>query len=146
MHTSLFTIGFAKKSAETFFNRLQKEKIKKIIDIRLHNSSQLAGFAKKDDLQYFLKSICDIDYVHLPLLAPTQEIFDEYKKGGNDWHRYADRFNEVLRQRKIENILSRGELDRSCLLCSEDSAQNCHRRLVAEYLNETLGDIKIVHL
>lgn len=141
----LFTIGFTKTSAELFFLRLANAKVTKIIDIRLNNSSQLAGFAKKDDLQYFTKKICNIEYKYMPQLAPTKEILDEYKKSKSEWSVYERKFLELMTKRKIEN-LDRKELDGGCLLCSEDKPHQCHRRLVAEYLRDKWGDVEIVHL
>jgi uncharacterized protein (DUF488 family) len=141
----LFTIGFTKTSAEKFFSRLSKVNVKKLVDVRLNNVSQLAGFAKKDDLRYFAKSICNIDYEHIPDLAPTQDILDDYKKSKGAWSVYADKFLNLMAQRKIENI-DRTRLDGGCLLCSEDKPHHCHRRLVAEYLKDKWGDVEIEHL
>jgi uncharacterized protein (DUF488 family) len=141
----LFTIGFAHKNAQEFFETLKKAGVKRVIDIRLNNTSQLAGFTKKDDLQYFLKAICNIDYTHELMFAPTKEIFDEYKIKG-DWETLTSRFNALIRERKIEKLFSESELDHSCLLCSESSADKCHRRLVAEYLQSNWGNIRIIHL
>jgi len=141
----LFTIGFTKTTAESFFSKLSKAGVKKVVDIRLNNASQLAGFAKKTDLIYFLKTICDIDYEHRLELAPTKEILDEYKNNSS-WANYEARFLELLSNRKVENILSREELKDACLLCSEDKPQKCHRRLVAEYLKVKWDDIEILHL
>ena len=142
----MFTIGFTKKSAEVFFTKLSQAGVKRIIDIRLNNISQLAGFAKRDDLAYFLKIICDIDCMHLPDLAPTKEILDEYKKNKGDWAVYEHSFLELMSDRKPEDIVSREMLESGCLLCSEDKPDNCHRRLVAEYLSEKLGNIEITHI
>lgn len=142
----LFTIGFTKTSAESFFTRLQKAGVQRVIDIRLNNVSQLAGFAKKNDLRYFLKAICGIDYTHQPQLAPTQEILAAYKKQNGHWSEYERRFLELMTGRHIEEALSREIMDDACLLCSEDKPQHCHRRLVAEYLNSKWGDVDIVHL
>jgi len=142
----LFTIGFTKKSAEAFFEKLSRAGVKRVIDIRLNNVSQLAGFAKRDDLRYFLKTICNIDYLYLPDLAPTKDIMDEYKKNKGDWSVYEDRFLGLLSERKAEHCISRKLLDGGCLLCSEDKPDNCHRRLVAEYLSEKLGNIDITHI
>lgn len=142
----IFTIGFTKKTAETFFSRLKDAGVKRLIDVRLNNVSQLAGFTKKDDLRYFTKTICDIDYAHLPELAPTADILDPYKKAKNgDWQAYERRFIDLMRARSIEN-LSREILDEGCLLCSEETPHHCHRRLVAEYLKEHWGDVEIEHL
>jgi len=141
----LFTIGFTKTSAEGFFNRLSKAHVKKLIDVRLNNVSQLAGFAKKDDLKYFTKTICGIGYEHIPALAPTQDMLDEYKKSKGAWSTYAQKFIDLMAKRKIET-LDRSGLDGGCLLCSEDKPHHCHRRLVAEYLEKKWGDVEIEHL
>src|SRR5713101_6188182 len=111
----VFTIGFTKTSAESFFNRLQKAGVKRVIDVRLNNVSQLAGFAKKDDLRYFLKAIGGIDYSHEPMLAPTQEMLDAYKKDGGDWSDYERRFLELIAARRIEDIVQRAAVDGACL-------------------------------
>lgn len=142
----IFTIGFTKKSAETFFSRLKKSGAKRIVDVRLNNVSQLAGFAKKDDLRFFAKSICDMDYVHVPTLAPTQDILDAYKKQKGDWNIYEQQFLTLMKARKIEDKVSREILDGGCLLCSEEKPHHCHRRLVAEYLKETWGNVEIEHI
>jgi uncharacterized protein (DUF488 family) len=141
----LFTIGFTKTTAEDFFTRLSRANVRKLLDVRLNNVSQLAGFAKKEDLRYFAKSICHIDYEHLPALAPTQDILDEYKKSKGSWHAYAEKFLSLMAQRKIET-LNKEKLDGGCLLCSEDKPHHCHRRLVAEYLKEKWHDVEVVHL
>ena len=140
------TIGFTKKSARRFFELLRSSGAKRLVDVRLNNVSQLAGFAKKDDLAYFLKEICGIDYVHLPALAPTQEMLDEYKKQSGDWGAYEKRFLELMRQRRIEETIPRDSIADGCLLCSEDTPHHCHRRLVAEYLKQKWGDVEIKHL
>ncbi|MCG7988401.1 MAG: DUF488 domain-containing protein [Candidatus Thiodiazotropha weberae] len=131
----LYTIGFTQKKAEAFFGFLQKEKIKTLIDVRLNNKSQLAGFAKRDDLKYFLQELCDAEYVHMPDLAPTKEILDAYKKGNMKWEVYEDKFLNLLGKRNVERIVSPPILDQGCLLCSEHKPHHCHRRLVVEYLN-----------
>lgn len=142
----LFTIGFTKKSAESFFNKLQHSGVRRIVDIRLNNVSQLAGFAKRDDLRYFLKTICNIDYVHLPDLAPTKAILDAYKKQKGDWELYERQFLALMRERRIEDIIHQELLDGGCLLCSEEMPDNCHRRLVAEYLKEKWDDVEVQHI
>ncbi|MGQ0628120.1 MAG: DUF488 domain-containing protein [Phycisphaerales bacterium] len=142
----LFTIGFTKKNAQSFFGLLKESGAKRIIDVRLNNVSQLAGFAKKDDLAYFLKAICDMEYVHLPELAPTQDMLEEYKRQKGDWKTYEARFIALMTKRRIEETVPRDVLSQSCLLCSEDKPHHCHRRLVAEYLNRHWGDIDIAHL
>jgi len=143
----LYTIGFTKKSAETFFTRLKNAGVKRLIDVRLNNVSQLAGFTKKDDLRYFTKAICNIDYVHLPELAPTADILDPYKKEKNgDWAKYERQFLELMRARHIESTTSRDLLEGGCLLCSEEKPGHCHRRLVAGYLKQHWQDVEIEHI
>lgn len=143
----LFTIGFTKKSAETFFTRLKNVGVKRLVDVRLNNVSQLAGFAKKDDLRFFTKEICHIDYVHVPALAPTADILDPYKKAKNgDWPLYERQFINLMKARRIEETVPREILDGGCLLCSEEKPHHCHRRLVAEYLKEKWGNLEIEHL
>ncbi len=142
----VFTIGFTKTSAESFFNRLQKAGVKRVIDVRLNNVSQLAGFSKKDDLRYFLKAIGGIAYTHEPMLAPTQEMLDAYRKDGGDWADYERRFLALIAERRIEDIVQRTAVDGACLLCSEDKPAQCHRRLVVEYLQRKWGDIEVAHL
>ena len=142
----LFTIGFTKKSAKTFFTRLKKVGVKRVLDVRLNNVTQLAGFAKRDDLKFFLHELCDCEYIHIPRLAPTKEILDNFKKNIIDWNRYEYEFNNLLLSRKAENIVSPDVLNRACLLCSEHTADNCHRRLIAEYLKKHYDQIEIKHL
>jgi uncharacterized protein (DUF488 family) len=142
----LFTIGFTKKSARRFFEILRASGAKRIVDVRLNNVSQLAGFAKKDDLEYFLKEICAMGYTHLPELAPTQDMLDEYKKLKGDWNAYERRFLALMKERGIESTVAKEMIADGCLLCSEDKAHHCHRRLVAEYLKDHWGDVEIVHL
>ena len=139
----IFTIGFTKKSAETFFTRLKNFGVKRLIDVRLNNVSQLAGFTKKDDLRYFTKAICNIDYVHLPALAPTSEILDPYKNAKQgDWPLYERQFLELMRSRQIEDNIAPEVVDGGCLLCSEEQPHHCHRRLVVEYLQRKWGPIE----
>lgn len=142
----IFTIGFTNKKAENFFERLRESGVKRIVDVRLNNVSQLAGFSKKDDLKYFLRTIAGIDYVHLPDLAPTKEMLDAFKKQKGDWNTYERNFLGLIEQRAIESSLARDLIDQSCLLCSEDRPHHCHRRLVAEYLQRHWGDVSIKHL
>ena len=145
-HIKLFSIGFTKKSAEYFFETLRSAGIKRIVDVRLNNVSQLAGFSKKNDLKYFLRKIAGIDYVHLPELAPTRDILDAYRKRKWPWDDYERAFLELIRQRQIEATLSKELLNESCLLCSEDQPHHCHRRLVADYLKEKWQQVEVEHL
>ena len=142
----LFTIGFTKKSAETFFTRLQHAGVNRLVDVRLNNVSQLAGFSKRDDLRYFTKAICGIEYVHMPTLAPTADILTAYKKEKGDWGVYEQRFLNLMRSRRIECTVSREVLAGGCLLCSEEKPHYCHRRLVAEYLKQHWRDVEIEHI
>lgn len=142
----IFTIGFTKKSAEQFFSRLKQPGLVRLVDARLNNVSQLAGFTKKNDLKFFLREICKIDYVHLPELAPTQDILDAYKKNGGDWAVYEEQFLALLAARRIEDKLDKTLIDGGCLLCSEATPEHCHRRLVAEYLRGKWGNVEIQHL
>jgi uncharacterized protein (DUF488 family) len=142
----IFTIGFTRKTAEQFFTRIMDAGVKRIIDVRLNNTSQLAGFAKCQDLPYFLKTICGIDHVHRPDLAPTKEIFDAFKKQKGGWAVYERDFRRLISQRAIEKPMSEELRNGDCLLCSEPTPEHCHRRLVAEYLKERLGRIEICHL
>jgi uncharacterized protein (DUF488 family) len=142
----LFTIGFTKKTAREFFTRLREAHVRRVVDIRLNNASQLAGFTKKDDLAFFLQEIGGIDYVHRPDLAPTEEILAGYKKKAIGWPEYEMRFNALLAERHIETLVSPQEMDLACLLCSEPTPAKCHRRLVAEYLRGKWGNVEIQHL
>ena len=144
----IFTIGFTKKTAEHYFETIRKSGAKRIVDVRLRPNTQLAGFAIGRDQIYFLKKLCDIDYVQLPELAPEPEMFDEYRKSKEPdaWTRYEARFLDLMAQRRIETTVPRHVIEDACLLCSEDTAHFCHRRLVAEYLQECWGGIEITHL
>lgn len=142
----LFTIGFTQKSAEAFFGLLREAGARKVVDVRLNNLSQLAGFAKRDDLRYFLKAICEMEYIQKPEMAPTAEILEFYRKNGGEWEVYEKRFLELVSGRQIEKLLSKEEAHMACLLCSENKPDRCHRRLVAEYLGKKWGNLEIVHL
>lgn len=146
MTIKLYTIGFTKKSAREFFELLCGSGAKRVLDVRLHNVSQLAGFAKKDDLAYFLDRICGMSYHHLPELAPTEEILEEYRKRGRNWATYERRFLELMEERRIEERVSPELIAGGCLLCSEDRPERCHRRLVAEYLQKHWGNVEVHHL
>lgn len=142
----LFTIGFTGKSAAEFFEILQRAGVRRLIDTRLNNVSQLAGFTKKRDLEYFLRAIAGIDYTHDTQLAPTKDMLDDYKQKRIGWDEYARRFDELLQSRRPAERLTPGEIDGACLLCSEPTPDNCHRRLVAEYLKEEWKNVSIQHL
>jgi len=142
----IYTIGFTKKSAETFFTTLAQSGAERLVDVRLNNVSQLAGFAKREDLRFFTRAVCGMDYVHATELAPTAEMLDAYKKEKGDWAVYERRFLALMRERRIEQTVASELMDGACLLCSEEKPHHCHRRLVAEYLSGCWGGVEIVHL
>ena len=143
----IYTIGFTQKSAKQFFELIKKNKICSLIDVRLNNQSQLAGFTKGRDLPYFLKNIADCEYYHELDFAPTEDILKDYKKGVITWDEYEKRFHKLVVGRDMPGIFERkyGRLENTVLLCSEVTAQQCHRRLVAEAISEKYG-YKIIHL
>lgn len=142
----LATIGFTGKPASRFFALLRQSGARRVVDVRLNNRSQLSGFAKRDDLAWFLEALCGMDYVHLPALAPTAELLSAYRKKRIDWRAYQDRFLALMHERRIAETVPRHLLDQGCLLCSEDQPHFCHRRLVAEYLDRRWGGVAIHHL
>ena len=141
------SIGFTQKTAEEFFSLLRRAGIRRLLDVRLKNVSQLAGFAKREDLPFFLRELCGAEYRHETLLAPTAEILDEYKKKQGPWPEYEARFLALMAERKIEQKIDRALFSvPTVLLCSEPAATHCHRRLVLEYLRDKWGDLEITHL
>ena len=146
MPIQLFTIGFTQKSAETFFTLLQRAGVKRVVDVRLNNVSQLSGFAKRDDLRYFLQALAGIEYAHLPELAPTQEMLDAYKKQKGDWDEYERQFLELMHERRVETTAPVCLRDGDCLLCSEHEPDHCHRRLVCEHLAAHGIELEVAHL
>jgi uncharacterized protein (DUF488 family) len=142
----IHTIGFTRKSAEAFFSSLHAAGVRRVVDTRLYNTSQLSGFAKQDDLRYFLDRIGSIGYRYEPLLAPTPDILDSYKKRAISWGKYEESYLALMQSRQIESRLSREDLGDACLLCSEADPHHCHRRLAAEYLSARWGGIKIDHI
>ena len=143
----IYSIGFTQKTAEQFFTRLKSAGIRLLLDVRLNNVSQLAGFAKRADLAFFLREICGADYLHEPLLAPTQEMLKAYRGKAASWEEYERAFLKLMAERRIEHELDRALFERpAALLCSEATAERCHRRLVLEYLREKWRDVTITHL
>lgn len=141
------TIGFTKTTAAHFFERIRTSGVSTVIDVRLHNTSQLAGFAKADDLAFFLKELCGASYVHQPLLAPTDDILKAFKRDKGDWETYETAFMGLMAERRVEHQLSPAMFKDGCLLCSEDKPHHCHRRLVCDYLNtKWQGALKVRHL
>jgi len=144
----LYTIGFTQKRAETFFELLRQHGVQRLVDIRLNPGGQLSGFAKQDDLPYFLSRLAaGCQYIHVPELAPTKEILSDYRSD-SDWSRYVMRFEALMDERRVPETLSRADFEAqtSCLLCSEPTPEQCHRRLVAERLAAHWPDVEIVHL
>ena len=144
----IFTIGFTKKTAEEFFDLLELRKVKKVIDVRFNNTSQLLAFSKYPDIEYFLRKISNIDYVHDLNFAPTARILDSYKKKFITWNDYEEAFAAMMSTRNIDEYILKNYADAEniCLLCTEQSSLNCHRRLVAEKIADVLGDVEIIHL
>ncbi|HHR6051381.1 TPA: DUF488 family protein [Providencia alcalifaciens] len=143
MNIKIHTIGFTKKTAEYFFKKLKDNNVHTVIDTRLNNHSQLSGFAKAKDLEFFLKKICDIEYIYRPELAPTKKILDDYKNKKITWDNYAHEYINLMEKRNIASNLSRNDVDNGCLLCSEDTPHQCHRRILAEYLKYQWTNEKI---
>ncbi len=145
----LYTVGFTQKSAEQFFALLRSNGVRKLVDIRVNPHGQLAGFARQADLPYFLRLLADgCAYQHLPVLAPTKEILKDYRAGDGDWDRYTVRFEQLMDERGIPHTLDLADFDPGpvCLLCSEATPEQCHRRLVAERLAAAWPGVEIIHL
>lgn len=143
----IYTIGFTQTTAERFFGRLKAAGVERLLDVRLNNTSQLAGFAKAQDLPYLLRELVGATYEHDPRLAPTQAMLDDYKKGRGEWSAYKHRFLELMAHRQIERALSPIKFEiPTALLCSEASAEHCHRRLVCDHLAEHWPDVRPIHL
>ena len=144
---TLYTIGFTKKSAEQFFELLKKNKVKKLVDVRISNSSQLGGFAKGKDLAYFTKQICGIPYEHIEDFAPTKDLLDRWHKQEVTWSEYEQIYSTMLKERDILRKYGIKAFDGACFLCSEETPEQCHRRLLAEYMQKhSSEEVRIVHL
>ncbi|WP_456402495.1 DUF488 domain-containing protein [Persephonella sp.] len=143
----IYTIGFSGKTAEEFFSLLKENNIKKLIDIRLNNKSQLAGFTNIKHLPYFL-NLHNIEYKYFPIFAPTKELLNGYKKKKILWGEYEKIFLSLLDKRNVKDKIDINEFDNAVLLCSEPTAEECHRRLTAEYLQKIFKNknIQIIHL
>lgn len=142
----ILTIGFTKKNASQFFGLLKQSRATAIVDTRLNNVSQLAGFTKRDDLEYFARELLGVSYRHDLRLAPTSELLDAYKKGDWTWARYEREYRDLIVHRRLSEVIERAELDNAVLLCSEATPEHCHRRLVAEYFALQWGGVEVVHL
>ena len=145
---TIYTIGFTQKTAEHFFQLLKEHQVQLLVDIRLNNKSQLAGFTKGEDLRYFLKEICGCGYIHCEEYVPTKEILDDYKKKRIDWDGYVSRFLPLMARRGAAKKFPERftGYERVCLLCSEPTPEYCHRRLLAELIQEQAPDILVTHL
>jgi uncharacterized protein (DUF488 family) len=143
----IYTIGFTKKSAKKFFELLKDANITRLIDTRINNWSQLSGFAKRDDLIFFLDKLLDAEYIHDADLAPTKELLNEWRNDELSWSTYEDRFKELMTEREIETKLDKSMFaDPTVLLCSEHEPDHCHRRLIVEYLDDKWGNVNAIHL
>jgi uncharacterized protein (DUF488 family) len=143
----IYTIGFTQSTAEHFFGRLGQAGVRRLLDVRLNNRSQLAGFAKAQDLPYLLRELVGASYEHQPLLAPTQELLDAYRKRKGAWFEYEREFLELMTERRIEEHLEPAEFAvPTALLCSEATSEHCHRRLVCDYLAGHWSEIHATHL
>lgn len=145
-HT-IYTIGFTKKDAQSFFGLLRSSGIRRLVDVRINNRSQLAGFAKRDDLEFFLNELLDAEYEHRETLAPTKELLDAWRDNEITWAEYESQFRQLLRDREVEKSIDPSLFEvPTVLLCSEHKPDHCHRRLVVEYLNKHWGGVEGIHL
>ena len=142
---TLYTIGFTKRSAENFFETLKSAGVRKLIDIRINKTSQLAGFANSGDLPYFLKVSSSITYESVENLAPTKDLLNSYRSKKITWDDFEDLYLNQIKSSNALDTLNPSHFKNACLLCSEHTAEKCHRRLLAEEL-EKLWGIRIVHL
>lgn len=142
----LYTIGFTQKNAKRFFELLTSNEVEKIVDTRINNTSQLSGYAKAEDLAFFARAIGNMDYVHKEEFAPTKELLEKYRKKELSWAEYEVEYLNLLDMRKIKSKVDIQKMHKNCLLCSEHTAEKCHRRLLAEYLEHSNNEVKIIHL
>lgn len=142
----LYTIGFTGKPASKFFDLLRKNEVETVVDTRISNASQLAGFAKGSDLKFFLKEIGGMGYEHNLDFAPTKELLDRYRNKKMTWEEYEVEYLNLVDMRKLGDKVNIEELHRHCLLCSEHGPEKCHRRLLAEYFQHKFNDVEIIHL
>jgi uncharacterized protein (DUF488 family) len=145
--TEIYTIGFTKKGAKKFFSLLEDQDIERLVDVRLRNRSQLSGFAKRDDLRYFLNELLDIEYMHREELAPSKDLLDKWRNDSISWEEFEERFDILMEEREIERQFSPSLFEENTvLLCSEHEPQHCHRRLIIEYLEKEWGKVESKHL
>lgn len=143
---TLYTIGFSGKSAEQFFALLTKNEVKRVLDVRLNNTNQLAGFTKRDDLRFFLSRLAGIGYEHLPQFAPSAELLKAYRQHDVDWDQYEREYGVLLSERHALESVDCAMFDSACLLCSEATPEHCHRRLLAERIAAEVPKVYVVHL
>jgi len=142
----LFTIGFTGKSAEDFFGKIKQANVKKIIDTRLWATSQLAAFARKKDLPFFLKQLCDVAYEYSEICAPTQDILKAYKEEKITWAEYECEYKALINTRDLEEHFRPQDMEGACLLCACKDESKCHRRLLAEFFQEKWPNVQVTHL
>ena len=148
MIKEIYTIGFTKKTAQTFFELLKEKQIEIVLDIRLNNTSQLAAFTKYPDIEYFLHEISNIAYIHDTKFSPTEETLNRYKKKEINWDQYVEEFIQTMKSREIAKYIKANYLieKKICLLCSEVTAIQCHRSLIANEFKEIINELKVIHL
>lgn len=146
MSATLYTIGFTRKGAERFFGLLAEAGVRSLLDIRARPDSQLAGFARGQDLRWFLRRLCNIEYYTVPVLAPGKQLLADYRAGTVDWDVYTERYLAELDPDRVQQALAGFDLDHACLLCAEDSTAQCHRRLAAEWLQQRYSGLQLIHL
>jgi uncharacterized protein (DUF488 family) len=142
----IYTIGFTKKNASRFFGLLTENGVSVLVDTRLNNVSQLAGFTKRDDLAFFTRNLCGIDYIHETRLAPSADLLRSFRQGSWTWATYEREYLQLLRDRRVDRVLDKASMNGAALLCSEATPEKCHRRVAAEYLGQMWGDVEVVHL
>lgn len=150
MKNKIYTIGFTKKDAKTFFELLKENGVSLVIDVRLNNTSQLAGFSKYPDIKYFLGKCVKCYYKSDKLFSPTEETLKDYKNKVINWDQYVIQFNETMELRKIRDYIKSNynhvfEKETICFLCSEETPEQCHRRLIAEIFAE-IFEANVFHL
>ena len=144
----LYTIGFTQKSAQQFFELIKSNSIDMLVDIRLNNKSQLAGFTKGDDLRYFLGEICNCKYQHCIEYAPTKDILNSYKKKAISWDEYVRQYIPLMQKRNAVQMFAErfAKYRAVCLLCSEPTPECCHRRLLSEMIVADHPEITVKHI
>jgi len=145
---TVFTIGFTKKTAREFFSLINKNNIDFLIDVRLNNKTQLAGFTKGDDLCFFLNELCNCEYKHCDNLAPTKELLNAYQEKKIDWDKYEKQYKTLINERgNIDSFFEDcAKYNNIALLCSEPTENHCHRRLLAELICKSYPNLVVKHI